>query len=258
MNPFLLVLIFLISKVSAIPIPLGSTLPQWDHNRFYNQTISAQGVIDLRDTVPTLNGEYFDLIVEKRSSISISRLKYLQARHGALRITIKDSKTYMVVENSEKLTVYEYDYAFAVQKEFTKAQVPLTTELMQLTNGTGSVEASISLGLTAKFNQNFGITLDIFPQMSVAVIPGFYIGFRVNFARTSTASLSYSNSISGTASCSADAGHSVQAILDISYHKWVGIKVRKFTFENLKWIQSPVIEMQEAFNPNANIKCITK
>ncbi|WEJ94962.1 hypothetical protein PSN45_002466 [Yamadazyma tenuis] len=248
------------SAASIYSSSCNQSLPEWE------PILQTQEIVDLTGEYPSFQDNYTDTTVAKRDSINITFLKQLAAQHEKVRISVEDSQTYITINHlknegqPKQFTINEWDFKQAQEQYTQKITLPLTMELLQnKADGTGSVSASLELGVASTYKQNGVFTVALSPSLSVGIIPGGSIGFSVTYLRKSTKSITLSTTFSGSVTCNGVDGHSVFSTLKVTTTKYKNIKVKGFTFDEntKKWAQGPEINGDGSYSPVVEVVCLT-
>lgn len=271
-----LLLIYLSIFTHSHPIipqePSPNSNPQLDNNTFHSTE-----TIDLTENHQSFYNQYREITVQKRSSLSINYLKQLYQENPATRIKVVDTLTYIIFNrvkteqesNQPDFIINEWDFTQMVPKQFFTVNIPLTTRLIQnKLKGTGSVGSSftvgVSLTLAKTISKTYGIDVVIGTQWVhdhlLTNIPVLGLNPALEFTKSETETFKLSDSISVSATCTSENGHSVSQYIRVGLTRFEAIKIRQITFNEReqKWYLSDWTSLEGDFNPTISVACVTE
>lgn len=230
-----------------------------------NLTFYGLEIVDLTQKYPDLDTTQ-EIRIENRNQITYGFLKEMAKDGNKIRVFLENDGTYVVPNylkngQSESFEVQEWDFNNANIVGDEVSTILLSPELIHDNkDGSGSVGSSVTLEVSAKmkFSEKTSLTLD--PKVSlvsVTLIPGAYIGFTVETAKTNTRSFKYATSITISSSCSSVGGHTVGQYLSVGFNRIENIKVTTYVYTpNVGWIENSIDYLSSYVNPSPSVVCV--
>lgn len=257
--------VFAIGYVVAVAVAANIT-ELHDLGAGDGHSIRALEVVDLTKEFPDLDSTH-EMRVLSRKQLTIGFLKEETKGGKRIRFFLENEGTYIVpnyLKNEEggafEVQEWSFNDAYIVGNEIST--ILLSPELIHNSkDGSGSVGSSITVEISSKlkFTNKESIKLDIkVSVVSVTFIPGAFIGYVLETAKTVTKSFKYATSMTISSACTSTDGHTVGQYLSVGFDKIENIKVKTFVYNLDKtWIELEEKNLASFVNPSPSVVCIT-